>query len=222
MGEVELQMTDLNNVSLKQEYPAKVMNEVSFQGEEGKKTKVKVPRRVLHFSDGTMEEYSTDDEDETDNKPDTLALVDPKSLSWGPWMYYWMYYTGSKTLSACDYVGEGLAHFLGITSPKYQYEIDEYKRCEEEEKAEREEEAAEMAGWTTAENIVADGVERGDTVVCSAIRQPPSPSHAKNEILSVPETTHDTSDQEDKASQSREKEDSQPQETDGVSRWERF
>ncbi|KAK8718869.1 hypothetical protein OTU49_014407, partial [Cherax quadricarinatus] len=218
---VELQMTDLNNVSLKQEYPAKVMNAVSFQGEEGKKRKSKCLEGSFTLM-ALWRSTAQAREGETDNKPDTLALVDPKSLSWGPWMYYWMYYTGSKTLSACDYVGEGLAHFLGITSPKYQYEIDEYKRCEEEEKAEREEEAAEMAGWTTAENIVADGVERGDTVVCSAIRQPPSPSHAKNEILSVPETTHDTSDQEDKASQSREKEDSQPQETDGVSRWERF
>lgn len=35
-------------------------------------------------------------------------------------------------LSACDYVGESLANFLGITAPKYQYEIDEYNRAMEE------------------------------------------------------------------------------------------
>lgn len=29
--------------------------------------RIKTPRRILHFSDGTLEEYSTDDE------PDTLA-----------------------------------------------------------------------------------------------------------------------------------------------------
>lgn len=47
-------------------------------------------------------------------------------------MYYWMLYTGNSALSVCDYVGEGLSNFLGITSPKYQYEIEEYHRCEEE------------------------------------------------------------------------------------------
>ena len=33
--------------------------------------KKKVPRRILHFSDGVMEEYSTDEEeeDEVDNTP---------------------------------------------------------------------------------------------------------------------------------------------------------
>lgn len=30
--------------------------------------KVKAPKRILHFSDGTMEEYSTDEEDTPDAK----------------------------------------------------------------------------------------------------------------------------------------------------------
>lgn len=30
--------------------------------------KVKAPKRILHFCDGTMEEYSSDDEDITDAK----------------------------------------------------------------------------------------------------------------------------------------------------------
>ena len=36
--------------------------------------------------------------------------------------------TGSRVLTACDYVGEGLANTLGITSQKYFYEIEDYKR----------------------------------------------------------------------------------------------
>lgn len=30
--------------------------------------------------------------------------------------------------AACDYMGERLASMFGITSPKYQYAIDEYYR----------------------------------------------------------------------------------------------
>ena len=35
-------------------------------------------------------------------------------------------------ITACDFVGEKLAYFLGITSPKYQYAINEYNRLMEE------------------------------------------------------------------------------------------
>lgn len=66
------------------------------------------------------------------NITDNMVLILQKTLKWGSWMYYWMLYTGSSALAACDYVGESLANLLGITSPKYQYEIDEYKRCEKE------------------------------------------------------------------------------------------
>lgn len=42
--------------------------------------KVKVPKRVLHFSDGVMEEYSEDEVD-NDNAPqkEDSAVVDPVS-----------------------------------------------------------------------------------------------------------------------------------------------
>ena len=36
---------------------------------------------------------------------------------------------------ACDYMGEKLAWWLGITQPKFLYEIEEYKRMQEEEAA---------------------------------------------------------------------------------------
>ena len=55
-----------------------------------------------------------------------------KSMKWGPWAYYWMLYSGSSALSFCDYIGESLANTLGITSPKYQYELDEYNAAIEQ------------------------------------------------------------------------------------------
>lgn len=59
----------------------------------------------------------------------------------------WISHVSSKALAACDYVGETLADFLGITAPKYQYEIEEARRMQEEEKAEKKAVDLEMAGW---------------------------------------------------------------------------
>lgn len=53
----------------------------------------------------------------------------------------------SKVLHGCDYAGETLANFLGITSPKYQFEINEYNRIKKAEDAEKRQEQVEMAGW---------------------------------------------------------------------------
>lgn len=63
---------------------------------------------------------------------------------WGPWLLVKLRETGETTLSACDYVGEALASFLGITSPKYQYELEEYRRMV----AEKMEQDAKAKGWT--------------------------------------------------------------------------
>lgn len=49
-------------------------------------------------------------------------------LSWLPWFWYQSIFIGSKALAVCDYLGETLANFFGIISPKYEYEIEQYKR----------------------------------------------------------------------------------------------
>nr|CAD7195756.1 unnamed protein product [Timema douglasi] len=109
----------------------------------------KAPRKVLHFSDGTLEEYSTD-EDESDIVPTTAVTneINPKTLTWGPWTLYHVATAGSKTLQVCDYLGESLANFFGITTPKYQYEIDEYHRMLAEEEERQRQLDLEMGGWT--------------------------------------------------------------------------
>ncbi|KAK1128908.1 hypothetical protein K0M31_020044 [Melipona bicolor] len=104
------------------------------------------PKRVLHFSDGDLEEYS---EDETDAPPvnTTVTQVDPKTLDWLPWAWYQTTSIGSKVLDGCDYVGEWLAGFFGITAPKYQFEINEFYRLHALESEILRKQDLEMGGW---------------------------------------------------------------------------
>ncbi|EHB02975.1 Protein FAM177A1, partial [Heterocephalus glaber] len=120
-----------------------VSNERDFENVElgviGKKKKV--PRRVIHFVSGeTMEEYSTDeDEVEGLEKKDVLPTIDPTKLTWGPYLWFYMLRAATSTLSVCDFLGEKIASVLGISTPKYQYAIDEYYRMKKEEEEEEEE-----------------------------------------------------------------------------------
>lgn len=66
-----------------------------------------------------------------------------KTLDWAPWFSHYAWKSGTKVLGAVDYAGESLASFFGITTPKYQIEIDEHERVTEE-KRKMEEEAV---GW---------------------------------------------------------------------------
>ncbi|XP_029454814.1 protein FAM177A1 [Rhinatrema bivittatum] len=96
----------------------------------------KHPRRIIHFASGeTMEEYSTDEEDEQE-KQDLLPSIDPTKLTWGPYVWFYMLRAATSTLSVCDFLGERIASFLGISTPKYQYAIDEYYRMKKEEEEE--------------------------------------------------------------------------------------
>lgn len=51
-------------------------------GDNSAKIKVKVPKRVLHFSDGTLEEYSDDEVDSTPQNEEK-TVVDPVSSCCG-------------------------------------------------------------------------------------------------------------------------------------------
>lgn len=53
---------------------------------------------------------------------------------------------GSKVLAACDYIGLKLAAALGITTPKYSYEIDQIKKIQKEREKAIEEETK-TGGW---------------------------------------------------------------------------
>ncbi|XP_054261893.1 protein FAM177A1-like isoform X2 [Macrosteles quadrilineatus] len=133
----------------------------------------RVPRRVLHFSDGTLEEYSTDEEDGVEPKivqqnAQQLSSVDPKTLAWMPWFWYQTVVAGSKTLEVCDYLGESLASFFGITTPKYQFEIDHYQQMLAEEEELKKKQDLEMGGW------VGKNTENGEEENKGSITKAPS------------------------------------------------
>ncbi|KAK9518779.1 hypothetical protein VZT92_010513 [Zoarces viviparus] len=105
----------------------------------------KVPRRIIHFSSGeTMEEYSTDEEEEEGDRERKDLLSSPvdaarSKLTWGPYFWFHMWRAATSTISACDYLGERMASAFGITSAKYQYAIDEYYRVKKEREEEKDE-----------------------------------------------------------------------------------
>lgn len=104
--------------------------------------KQKVPRRTIYFASGeTMEEYSTDEEEEEEVQASIAVKTsaDPSRLTWGPYFLFHMWRVATSTISVCDYLGERMASLFGITSPKYQYAIDEYYRMKKEEEEEEEE-----------------------------------------------------------------------------------
>lgn len=59
--------------------------------------------------------------------------------------------TGNRVLTACDYVGEKLTALLGITTPKYDYEIKQFKKMQDERTKQLEEEKV-VGGWMQATN----------------------------------------------------------------------
>lgn len=108
-------------------------------GDTGNQGRVKVPRRTIYFASGeTMEEYSTDEEEEEPLQKE-VKTVDPSKLTWGPYFWFHMWRMATNTITVCDYMGEKLASLFGLTSPKYQYAIDEYYRIKKEEEEEEEE-----------------------------------------------------------------------------------
>ncbi|XP_031339551.1 protein FAM177A1 [Photinus pyralis] len=110
---------------------------------ESANIKVRIPKRILHFSDGTLEEYSDDENITPPNETTTAAIVD-SNASWSSWLLYKSWSAGVMALAACDYLGEHLAYFFGITTPKYWAEIEESKRIE----AENIEKQKQAEGWS--------------------------------------------------------------------------
>ena len=114
--------------------------------------KKKVPKRILHFSDGVLEEYSTDEDERAERqareqREEQQQVVSTSDMTWLPWFVHLAWMTAAQGLAVCDSVGEKLAWWLGITSPKYYYEIQEAKRMMKEEQERKERMDAEMAGW---------------------------------------------------------------------------
>lgn len=146
MAELSLYLTNVN-ISLGKTMDAEKSSNMvkEFEsvelGDIGMK-KQKVPRRTIYFASGeTMEEYSTDEEEEEEVQASIAVKTsaDLSRLTWGPYFLFHMWRVATSTISVCDYLGERMASLFGITSPKYQYAIDEYYRMKKEEEEEEEE-----------------------------------------------------------------------------------
>lgn len=146
MADLSLFLTNVN-VSLGQTMDTDKSHggEADFESVEmgdsaGRPGRVRVPRRTIHFASGeTMEEYSTDEEEEEEPLKKEVKTVDTSKLTWAPYFWFQMWRMATSTVSVCDYMGERLASLFGLTTPKYQYAIDEYYRIKKEEEEEEEE-----------------------------------------------------------------------------------
>ncbi|KAH8367515.1 uncharacterized protein LOC110183527 [Drosophila serrata] len=94
-------------------------------------------RRMLHFSDGVMEELSSGSEDETEAADVTdqnyAVQLNEREMALGPRLRYKASRMGNRFLAGIDYVGGGLASLLGITSSKYASELQNNQRRAKEE-----------------------------------------------------------------------------------------
>ncbi|EFN88001.1 Uncharacterized protein C14orf24 [Harpegnathos saltator] len=120
----------------------------------------KKPKRVLQFSDGVMEEYSSEDEVDIPKNNKTVLQIDSKNMKWLPWAWHQTTWLSSKMLDGCDYVGEFLANFFGITAPKYQFEINEFYRLQALQKEMLQKQDLEMGGWSEQKrnNLINDNI----------------------------------------------------------------
>ncbi|KAM8897172.1 protein FAM177B [Lycaon pictus] len=114
------------------------MEKDNFQKSELEKSgssKRTTPKRIIHFVDGdVMEEYSTEEEeDEEKEEQETKSTLDPSTLSWGPYLWFWAEQIASTSFSTCEFLGGRFATFFGLNQPKYQYVLNEYYRTQSKE-----------------------------------------------------------------------------------------
>ncbi|VDN15385.1 unnamed protein product [Dibothriocephalus latus] len=86
----------------------------------------KVPKRVFHCSDGTISEYS--DDDEADGP---IVEVEPEqdsqALTWSSWLSQKAKNATKMVVSASDWMGEKFASLVGVTEPKFDLYIREHE-----------------------------------------------------------------------------------------------
>ncbi|XP_075398768.1 protein FAM177B [Tenrec ecaudatus] len=104
-----------------------------LQVENNGSSKRTTPKRIIHFADGdTMEEYSTEEEDEQEEQR-VNPMLDPAKRSWGSYLWFWAGRIARTSLSACEFLGGRFAIFFGLDQPKYQYVVNEYYRTQHKE-----------------------------------------------------------------------------------------
>ncbi|XP_028967745.1 protein FAM177A1 [Galendromus occidentalis] len=113
----------------------------------------RVPRRIVYFQNGDeLEEYSTEEEEDEPDKIDSVVAeynkMDWKTMGWGSYIANISLFGLLKTIKKFEYAGEVISDLFGITSPKYQSEIEEAERMEAEEAEEKKRSQENDASWT--------------------------------------------------------------------------
>lgn len=81
--------------------------------------------------------------------PEAGLHDDPADKTIVPFVPSKLYGAARWALQTADFYGEKLAFFFGITSPKYSYEINQYKKMAKEEAFERLS-ATDESGWNNS------------------------------------------------------------------------
>lgn len=79
-------------------------------------------------------------------------------------MMHKAYASGTAFIAGCDYVGESIASFLGITSPKYNYEIEQFKKMQEQQATRKAKEDIESANWMEIKELDSTNAVNSDCV----------------------------------------------------------
>ncbi|KAH9369355.1 hypothetical protein HPB48_018781 [Haemaphysalis longicornis] len=80
-----------------------------------------------------------------DMKPKFTTYEAVRTLPWSSFLLHWALQLGTQALAVCDYLGEHLANWFGITAPKYRYEIEHGRDDDDDETVE--------SGWQRSETI---------------------------------------------------------------------
>jgi len=123
---------------------ADVEDDVSEVGVGKKRKKRKLKRKKkLHFRSDFVGNTSSSDEDDAVRSKKVVASIrnrNPADLGWMMWFWYYVVMASVSIFHGAEFCGEKLAGFFGVTSPKYQYAITEYRRMKNEKREEEESE----------------------------------------------------------------------------------
>lgn len=109
--------------------------------DDKRKKKYRKKKKKNQPSENSSDSSSDDDRRSSRKKKETE--IDPSDLTWPLWVWYYIVAVSSGALKVAEYLGEKLAAFFGITTPRYQYVIDEFYRLKEQEREEEEQERRE-------------------------------------------------------------------------------
>lgn len=124
------------------------------------------PSRVVQCTDGPVEIF------EKKHAQSAVVIKTPWTANVIP---HALIVVGTRALAICDYLGEKLAFLFGITSPKYQYEIEEYYRQKKEDEDCKKKQKDEYAGWQADDKNVSVEVLSGSSPEKRNFEDPATP-----------------------------------------------